>query len=445
MLKRDVVIIGGGPAGRSIVHALRGAGAGLSVTVIKNEPVNVNRCAIPYGVDGAKPLEKYQIPNALVTDFGAELLLDEVSTVMTDAHRLTTVGGQDLEYGHLVFATGARPVIPPIPGVDHASVLSVRSLSDLEQLRHMAAEKKTAVVVGGGYIGVEVAVALRKIGLDVTLVEMLPHVLLMTSEPEFIGDIEATLEREGIRLLTGRRVSAFKEGANTDSLDVRLDNGESTEADFAVLAVGVAPNVELAAAAGLKTSRYGIVTDDFLRTTAPDVYAAGDCVEKKSFLTQQPVRGEFGTNAVFTAKVVAQNMMGQQLRFPGVINTNASTAFERATGSAGLTESAAREAGLNVVTGCSEIPDRYPMMDGLSQIHTKLVFDQSTAKLLGGSVLQRGHGAATSADFISLAIQMGATAQDLVRYQYATHPELAAKPSHNTYVFAAKDALTKLK
>jgi NADH oxidase (H2O2-forming) len=244
-------------------------------------------------------------------------------------------------------------------------------------------------------------------------------------------------------MMTDRKVVEFQQ-TNNGPLITKLDSGEALTADFAILSVGVVPNSELAAAAGIKTSQLGIVTDQWLQTSADGVYACGDCVEKKSFVTAKPTRGEFGTNAVFMAKVVAQNILGQTQTFPGIINANATTVFEWSIGSAGLTERMAIEAGINTVTGYSEVLDKYPMMDHVTPIDTKMVFDRNSRKLVGGSVLRKGPGAAQNADFISFAIQMGATWENLLNYQYATHPELAAKPSDNAYVFAAKDAMRKL-
>jgi NADH dehydrogenase len=154
--------------------------------------------------------------------------------------------------------------------------------------------------------------------------------------------------------------------------------------------------------------------------------------------------GVFGTNAVFMSIVVAANILGKKTTFPGIINANASSAFEYTFGSAGLIAKMAEREKLDYVVGESDVMDMYPMMDGMSIIKTKLVFDKSSRKLIGGSVLRKGHCVAANVDFISFAIQMGATIEDILKYQYATHPELAAKPSDNTYMFAAQDALKKL-
>ena len=443
MKKSDVVIIGGGPAGRVIGHVLHARNSGLSVTLIKDEPINVNRCAVPYGITGEKPIEKYQIPNTLVTNFGVNLVIDRVEKIDPDQKQLHTQKGETYSYQNLVLATGARPLVPPIPGVDLDGITSVRSLQDLDFLRQRAAKSQKAVIVGGGYIGVEVAIVLREMGLEVTLVEMLPRILLATTEPEFIDQAEKMLTDRGIRLLTGSRVVEFSK-IDGGSLRVKLDNDQSLATDFAILSIGVVPNTELAVEAGIQTSRIGICTDEYMRTSAEGVYAAGDCVEKKSFITHEPTRGEFGTNAVFMAKIVAQNILGLNKTFPGVINANATAIFEWGMGSAGLTEKMAQDAGIDTVTGFSEVMDKYPVMNGVAPIRTKLVFNRRTGKLVGGSVMRKGYGAAQGADFISFAIQMGTTLEDLMTYQYATHPELAAKPSDNCYVFAAQDAAKKL-
>jgi NADH oxidase (H2O2-forming) len=442
MKKRDVIIIGGGPAGRVIVHSLLSQKSGMSVALIKNEEINVNRCAIPYGIPDSKPIEKFVVSNKLVTDFGADLVVDEVVKIDPSNREIHTQGGDTYAYTNLVLATGSRPLVPPIPGVESGPITPVRTLANLSRLRAFAAKNKKAVIIGGGYIGIELAVVLRQMGLEVTIVEMLPKILLATTEPEFIGEVEKILTDNRIQLLTNRKVVEFATH-NGEGLDVILDDGSTVSADFAVLSVGVVPNIELAVQAGLMTSRLGIQTDQYLRTSSEHIYAAGDCVEKISSITGKSTRGEFGTNAVFMAKIVAQNILGKNKIFPGVINASATSVYDWSLGSAGLTEKMAQESGINTVTGYSEVLDKYPMMKGVTPIRTKLVFDRDTGRLVGGGVLQKGDGAARNADFISLAIQMKAILEDLLTCQYATHPELAAKPSDNTYVFAAKDALGK--
>ena len=443
MEKRDVVIIGGGPAGRTIVHMLHAAKSGMSITVIKDEEINVNRCAVPFGINAKKPIEKFQIPNKLVTDFGAELVIDRVVKIDTDKKQVHTEEGKIIGYTHLVLSTGSRPIVPPIPGVDAEIITPVRSIKDLSVLRKLSSKGKDAVVVGGGYIGIEVAVVLRQMGVAVSVVEMLPKILMATMEPEFINHVEDILNKNGIRLLTNEKVIEFEHKSDRKVV-VKLGNGDTIPADLVILSAGVLPNTELAAHAGIKTSRLGIWLDEYMRTSADNVYSCGDCAEKYSFTAGQPTRGEFGTNAVFMAKIVAENILGNNRKFAGVLNANATSIYDWSLGSAGLTKQMAKDAGIDVVTGSSEVLDKYPMMDQVDLIRTKLFFNRENQKLIGGCVMRKGNSTAQNVDFISFAIQMGATMDDLLAYQYCTHPELAAKPSDNSYTFATRDAMNKL-
>jgi len=440
---QKVVVIGGGPAGRLIVHALHKSAKKFDVTLIKDEEINANRCAVPYGISDKKPVEKFCISNTLVTDFGAELILDYVESIDKDEQSVTTSSGQKFSYDHLVMATGSQPFIPPIPNIDLKNIVNVRSKSDMEQMREFAKQYRRCVVVGGGYIGIEVAVVMKQLGIETTVVEMQPHVLLMTMDDDFAETIESHIIDNGVKVVNNTQVTAF-EGEDGSVSGVVLDSGDVLPADFVIVSVGVKPNISLAEKTGMATSRFGIVTNEHLETTAKNIYASGDCAEKKSFITGNPSMGEFGTNAVFMSKVVAANILGKKTTFPGIINANASSAFEYTFGSAGLIAKAAEREGLDYVVGESDVMDMYPMMDGMSMIKTKLVFDRNSQKLIGGSVLRKGHCSAGNVDFISFAIQMGATIEDILKYQYATHPELAAKPSDNTYMFAAQDALKKL-
>ncbi|MCF6267448.1 MAG: FAD-dependent oxidoreductase [Desulfuromusa sp.] len=440
---QKVVIIGGGPAGRLIVHALHKSTQDFDVTLIKDEEINANRCAVPYGISDKKPVEKFCISNTLVTDFGAKLVIDYVESIDKDEQSVTTATGQKFVYDYLVLATGSQPFIPPIPNIDLKNIVNVRSKSDMEQMREFAQHYKKCVIVGGGYIGIEVAVVMKQLGIETTVVEMQPHVLLMTMDDDFAEAIEAHIVDKCVRVINNTQVTAFA-GQDGNVSGVVLDNGDILPADFVIVSVGVKPNIALAEKTGIATSRLGIVTNEYLETTAKNIYASGDCAEKKSFITGNPSMGEFGTNAVFMSKVVAANILGKKTTFPGIINANASSAFDYTFGSAGLIAKAADREELDYVVGESDVMDMYPMMDGVNMIKTKLVFDKKTRKLIGGSVLRKGHCSAGNVDFISFAIQMGATIEDIIKYQYATHPELAAKPSDNTYMFAAQDAQKKL-
>lgn len=439
----DVVIIGGGPAGRVIVHALHHARSSKSVAVIKDEEENVNRCAVPYGISKEKTIEKYIIPNSLITDFGAQLFVDTVTVLDTKDQVLTTKGGERLKYGQLVFATGAKPFVPDLPGVESDNIVVVRDLADLERLRAFGSKAKRAVVIGAGFIGIEAAVVYKRMGLSVSLVSDFPYVMQASFEADLAPLIHADLIDHGVDIRTEVMATAFRtEGQRASS--VVLSNNDKLEGDFFVLAIGVKPNIELAAAAGINVNPGGIETNSSMETNVSNIFAAGDCVAKRSFVSGQPTKGEFGTNAVFMAKVVADNILAKKRNFPGVINANCAKAFELGFGSAGLGEKQAREHGFDPVCGYSEVLDKYPMMNNNSKVKTKLVFDRNSTRLLGGSIVRKGYSVAHNVDLLSLAIQKQSVLEDFLLHQYATHPELAAKPSDNMWLFAAKDALVKI-
>lgn len=439
MSHSNVIIIGGGMAGLTVLHELHAADHYLSITLIKDEEITANRGALPYGIDPRKSAAKFMLSNKLITYFGGDLLVDSVERIEPENSRLTTATGQTFSYDHLVFATGAQAMLLPIPGVASPQVLSVRSTHDLAALREATQHTQRAVVIGSDSIGVEIAAILHSLGRQVTIIELLPHLLAGTVDEEFAREIERYLTERGISLRTDARVSEILCAADHRVTGVQLDDSSLIETDFVILSLGVEPDTELAEQSGIAVSKFGIVTDDYLRTNVENIYATGDCAEKKSFLTNKPVRGESETNTIAMSKVVASNILGHHKVFPGVINPYIVTAFTLSCGSAGLSERAAMME-LNIVSGKSEVQDKYPMMDDVASIKTKLVFERGSGKIIGGNVLRYNGSVAADVDFLTLAIQTGVTIEQLVEYQYVTHPALTAKPSDNRFVLAARDA-----
>jgi len=443
---KRIVIIGGGPAGRVVVHRIFHSGQqdNFDIKLIKDEENNVNRCAIPYGISGKKEIGKYIISNKLVTDFGAELIIGTAERIDRQEKKVYLASGQVYSYDILVLATGATPVLPPIPGLKKTSrIQSMRRIEDLEWIREKAIQSESVAIVGAGFIGVEFAVELRKKGVkNVYLVEMLEHILGAQYPAPMLEELENKLSEEGITVMTSHQVKEIQESET--SLKLILSGDKTIEVDCAVISVGVSSNTKLAEDAKLEVSRFGIVVDEHMRTNDPSIYSAGDCTQTLSYLSGKPLRGEFGTNAVFMAQVLADELLGRSRSFKGVLNASASTIYDYAFGSTGLNEEQASSHGYAPVTGYSEVLNRYPMMEGVSKIKTVLVFDKNTRRLLGAQALCKGTGLARHIDMLSWAIQKNSLLDEMLDLQYATHPELAAKPSDNTIVFACKDALKKM-
>lgn len=441
---KKVIIIGGGPAGRVIVHKLHSSSmAGqFDITLIKDESINVNRCSIPYGINGKKEIKKYQIPNTLITDFGAKLKMGHVKSINPENKKVILDNDEIIDYDKLILATGATPIRPNLPGINSPRIRTMRQIDDLNWIRQAASTSQKMAIVGAGFIGVEFAVELQKMGIrEVALIELQPHILGNNYQKEMTTILENQLTSHGIELHTNHKVTGFKD--QEDGIHIQFEGGKELVFDHVVLSIGVRPNVELAAQAGLKTSPLGIETNLFLQTTHEDIYATGDCAQAYSFISHKPIAGEFGTNAVFMSKVVGDHLLGQEKPFKGVLNASVSTIYDYSFGSTGLGAMLSEQHGLETVTGISKVLDRYPMIDHVCEVITELIFEKASHKLIGASVLRKGLSVAANIDMLSFAIQKKATIEELMELQYATHPELAAKPSDNSVVFAARDALKK--
>jgi NADH dehydrogenase len=382
------------------------------------------------------------LPNKLVTYLGAELVVDSVKRVDPGNSTVYTAAGNSITYDHLVFATGAHPAIPPIPGVAAPQVISLRSKYDLLTLRDIAQNRQKAIIIGSDCVGLEVAAMLRNSDVDVSIVEP-GTALLGGAFPEtIIHEIEQRLREHDFEIKTRLRVQEIL-CAHDRVTGVQLEDGSTIPADCVILSLGTEPETELAQQSGIEVSKFGIVVDDFLQTNYGNIYATGDCAEKKSFITRQPIRLESDTSAMLMSRAVAANILGQDRKIPGFMNTYAGTVCGLSYGRAGLSEAAAI-ADFDSFSGTSEVLSKYPMMDNAAVIKTHLIFSQDTYKLIGGTILRDGGNVAADIDFLSLAIQLGTTAEDIAAYQYVTHPELTAKPSENRFVQAARDALEKL-
>jgi NADH oxidase (H2O2-forming) len=449
----DVLVIGGGPAGRTVARTIRKKRSDMTVTVIKEDEVNPNRCVIPYIYDDTVPVPKGMIPNTLVTEVGASLRVGRVESIDSEGKRVTLQGGDVIEYGHLVLAMGSTPIIPEIAGVELEGVLVVRTTSDVEALMKAREGAKRAVVIGMGLIGAEVAASLRRAGLEVTGIDMLTHCLGAALDDDFAERADAALrgkDQSGVKLELGRQVEAILGDEQGRVRAVKTDGCEFS-ADMVVLAVGVRPAQKLAEQAGAEVGR-GIVTDAQQRTTLADVYAVGDCVQSRCMLSGRPRPSQLGTTAVIQAKVAARTILGKPAAFKGTLASWACQLEQLALGGIGLRPEEAKQAGFEIIVGESKTLSQYPQMPHVQTVHTRLVFEdprgtsdeaKAPMRLLGGQI-SGTFAVAGYLDLLSLAISKRLTAGDLAALQYATHPELAPKPSDNLIVMAAMDALTKL-
>jgi NAD(P)H-nitrite reductase large subunit len=318
------LIIGNGAAGNAAAEAIRRCDVRGEVTIVSDEPHPAYyRPLLPYLLYDA-PEGQHLYRDALHTPRDVTVHLEApVRALAPEEHAAVLEDGETLAYDRLLIATGATPSLPPIEGAvaqprsgaSGSGVYVLRTLDDANALKAAAAGARNAVIIGGGRIGTKVALALRHRGLAVAIVEMLAWIVPQQLDAAAAAIFEAALEAHGIRMLFGRTARSIvrRDGRVTG---VVLDDGTELAADLVFVATGVRPNVDLARAAGLATGR-GLLVDRFLRTSHPDIYAAGDVVETGDVVTGEGVVSGTWTNAVFMGAAAGENMAGGARESPG--------------------------------------------------------------------------------------------------------------------------------
>ncbi|MHC1586611.1 MAG: FAD-dependent oxidoreductase, partial [Candidatus Hecatellaceae archaeon] len=414
-----------------------------SITLIRREREVLVPCGIPYIFQTIGDVKKNLIPDGILLNKNIEILIDEAVDINRAEKTVTLKSGEKLGYGKLILATGSNPVVPKIKGVELQNVYTIKK--DVEYLARLSAEvekAKNVVIIGGGFIGVEVADDLSKKGLNISIVEMLPHCLQLAFDEEFCTLAEETLRSLKVNLVTGTVAEEFIGREKVEG--VRLSSGETLEADLVIIAIGTYPNTELAQKAGLKIGEQrGIWVDEYMRTVDGDIFAVGDCAEKTSFFTGKPTALRLASLATMEARVAGANVYGLKRRNPGAIGSFSTVVGGLALGVAGLTENAAKQAGFNYVVGEFAGPDRHPpVMPGCRELKVKLLFDKNSGKLLGGQVAG-GASAAEIVNMLTVMISRGFTVEETATMQFGTHPALTCSPISYPVASAAEDALSK--
>jgi len=421
---RRVVVVGADAAGMSAAsQALRRAGRdALEVVAFeRGHHVSYSACGIPYWVSG-----EVDGPEALIARNAAQhrangidlRLRTEVTEIDLDAHKLTVApldggAGYRMGFDDLVLATGAVPIRPDLPGVDAPGVYGVQTLDDGAALLAGLAERPhRAVVVGGGYIGIEMAEAMVRRGLDVTLVDQSPEPMT-TLDPDMGALVREAMVRMGITVRTGTPVSGFETGAD-GRVNAVITEGGRLPADIVVLGLGVRPSTELARAAGLPLGAAGgVLTDRRMRVSGYDgMWAGGDCVEVFNRVSQRRMHVALGTHANKHGRVIGTNLGGGYATFPGVVGTAVTKVCDLEIGRTGLRETEARAAGFEPVSVRIESTTRAGYFPGAAPITVKMIAERGTGRLLGVQLVGR-EGAAKRVDVCALAVWNEMTVEEL--------------------------------
>jgi len=438
----DVFVIGTGPSGMTAARTAKSKRPDLSVTAIGREPSYVP-CALPYALGGVIEVDSYlKDESKLMTGIGIRLLNGEVERIVPEKKEVILGDGTVYSYGKLIAATGAEPLVPSMAGAKAENVFTIRTPADIHRILDYRHENMRVVVVGAGYIGIEVACMMREAGHQVTLVELLDRLMPRTMNVEFSQLAQETMVDRGISIRLGVGVENLVTDNDRAATGLVLADGTSIPAELIILALGVRPRLQLFEEALVKTERDGVIVDERMRTSAPDIYACGDCTHFHCLVTDQAVAGKLATNGIFQGKTAALNAIGVERLFAGAVNTCVTDVFGLRLGAAGLREEDAAKAGVDVVTGTGVCRDSYPMFRDSTEVKVELVFDRREQIAIGGQVAGM-QGVAERLDLIALAIHQRLKAADLVRLNHCAHPLQSGVPAHNPIVMAAEDATQK--
>jgi len=445
MKKVDVAIIGGSAAGPVAGVTARRQSKDASILVIRKETKVMIPCGIPYIFGTLGSPDKNVIPDVFLSKNGIDLMIDEVTAVDKETKTLTTVEGETVGYEKLIIATGSLPIQPPIPGITLDNVFPVWKDADyLVKVQQVLTDAKDTVIIGGGFIGVEMADECKKLtGGNVSIVEILPHCLMLALDEGFCCQAEEKIAERGVKIVVGNGVKTILGNGKVDS--VELQNGEKLKADAVIVGIGAKPSTELAQKAGLKIGEQkGIWVDEYMRTSDENIFACGDCAEKYSFFTKKPSGLRLASIATFEARIAGANVSGLKRKNPGVIGVFATCIGDFALAAAGITENAAKDAKFDIVIGETAAADKHPSsMPSTQQMKVKLIFDRKTNKLIGGEVAG-GVTTAEMGNIIAMAIQNEMTAEELALFQMGTHPVLTCSPITYQLVNVAEMVVGKL-
>ena len=431
---RHLLVIGGDAAGMSAAsQARRLLGPDeLMITVLeRGGTTSYAACGIPYWVAGlvaerarlvARRAEEFRARQAIEVLLGTEAIAIDTAARSVRARDLATGVETDRAYDDLLVATGAVPVLPPVPGLDSPGVMPVRTLDDGQALLDALAARapRRAVVVGGGYIGIEMAEALRLRGLDVVLVDLAPQPMT-TLEPELGALVADALRADGVDLRLGTPLTGVETGGDGWVRAVTTPDG-TIETDLVVLGTGVRPASDLAAAAGVPIGpSRGLVTDPRMRTPIDGVWAAGDCAETVHRVTGRPVSFALGTVANKQGRIAGLNLGGATGTFPGVLGTAITKYHDLEIARTGLSLREAAAAGLDAVATSAESRTRAHYYPDAAPITVLLVTERGTGRLLGGQIVG-GPGAGKRIDALAVALWNGMAVEDLVQLDLAYAP-----------------------
>ena len=451
------VVIGAVAAGLKAAAKLRRGNPKAQITVVdKSDLISYGACGMPYYVSG----DVDNINQLMTTTYGAlrdtayfknvkdiDVLNKTLATKIDRGNKTVTVKNlvteeeNILPYDKLVIATGASPLKPPLPGIDLENIHQLWHPNDAKEIRKGLEQGKfnSAVIIGAGLVGMEMAEALKVWELDVTVIEMKDRVFPAFLDEEIAESVAKYAREKGINILTSEKVQRFI--GDTVVSEVETDK-RTIPADLVILSVGVRPNVELARAAGLELGVTGaIAVNDHMQTNDPNIYAGGDCVESTNMITGKKVFAPMGSTANKHGRIIGENLCGGNASFRGVLNTVIVKVMDLSVGKVGLNEQNAKDNGYEYISVMVGGHDRPHYMPDAKLMTLKLIVDVKNRKVLGAQAFGEGE-IAKRIDIVAATITLGGTIDDLFDMDLAYAPPFSG-PIDNVAV-AANAMMNKL-
>ncbi|MDA3910925.1 MAG: FAD-dependent oxidoreductase [Bacteroidales bacterium] len=449
MKKHDVIIIGAGPAGIIAGVTAKKQNPNKQILMITEAQKGLVPCGIPYVFNNLDDVSQNAMGPKSFVDAGGELIIDKLISIDAEAHQIKTASGIEYLYGKLVFATGSQPVVPTfIPGYDLDGVDYIKkNYAYIESLQKKARDAKHIIVIGGGFIGAEVAEQLHMRGdAKVSLIELEKNCFSKAFSSEMAEIATEKLREAGVNVLTSTKVVEFI-GESGKVTGVRIDSGEVITADLIISSVGYKPNTDLAKNTGVRLNTIGaIYVDNYGRSNLEDIFAVGDCAGTKGFITGSEDNIMLASTATAEARILGYNLFGIRIKrcFAGTLGVFSTKIHNFSMASAGLNDNSAKAANVHFIKAEFTDVDRHPgTLKDTSPLSVRLFASSTDGSILGGEVWG-GDSAGEIINIISLAIQKKVSVYELVSFQIGTHPLLTAAPTKYQLIKAAEGIIAKL-
>lgn len=446
MKTTDILVIGGGPAGVIAAVTARKHNPSKKITLVRDKEQGVIPCGIPYIFNRLQEADQDKLPDKPLEKNDVDLKIGRALAIDEQEKSVTLKDGV-MGYDKLILATGSKPAQVPIEGSDKEGVWQVKKdLPYLKQLRQEVLKADNIVIVGGGFIGVELAEELSAIDdLKVSIVERRERCLGKSFDQEFAAEAEARLKASGVRLQTEDTVQKIRGADQVEAVD--LASGEQIEADLVLLSIGSKPRTDLVEDTKIKLGSYhAIQTDEYMRTNVEDVWAVGDCAETRDYFTGKEIPVMLASTATTEARIAATNLYHlEDLReHKGTLSAFSTSIDGLVLGSTGITEARAKKEDFDVVVGRAKCPNHHPgALPNTETISMKLIFSQTSKSLLGAQI-SGPESVSEMINILALAIQEEMTVYDLDTLQISTHPLLTAAPTVYPLIAASQSALNQL-